>query len=155
MAKTQFHKLLVDITAQLAGRPLNEELQQWLNTQHGVGTPLYEGLKQACMAGVAEQWLCQREHGGIKYGRVYQPSAELANFSVDVVDMKDIVGPHHMHPQGEIDLIMPLTDVAEFDGHPAGWCVYPPQSAHYPTVSKGHALILYLLPKGEIQFTQT
>jgi hypothetical protein len=27
-------------------------------------------------------------------------------FSVDVVDMSDCIGPHHVHPNGEIDLIM-------------------------------------------------
>ena len=28
-----------------------------------------------------------------------------------------------------------------------------PDSAHYPTVSEGRALILYLLPDGRIEFT--
>ncbi|SDQ34798.1 DUF4863 family protein [Paraburkholderia tuberum] len=75
-------------------------------------------------------------------------------FSVDVVDMQDIAGPHHVHPHGEIDLIMPLTDGATFDGHPAGWCVYGPGSAHRPTVANGRALVLYLLPQGAIEFTR-
>ena len=67
--------------------------------------------------------------------------------------MNDLAGPHHSHPNGEIDLIMPLTPDAQFDGHPAGWCVYEPGSAHYPTVSRGRALVLYLLPQGAIHFT--
>ena len=54
---------------------------------------------------------------------------------------------------GEIDLIMPLTAGATFDGHPAGWCVYEAGSAHSPTVNAGQALVLYLLPQGAIQFT--
>ena len=62
---------------------------------------------------------------------------------------------HHVHPHGEIDLIMPLTAGALFDGHPAGWCVYGPGSAHAPTVTVGRALVLYLLPQGAIQFTQS
>jgi hypothetical protein len=41
-----------------------------------------------------------------------------------------------------------------FDGRPAGWCVYPPGSAHHPTVTSGRALVLYLLPEGQIQFTR-
>jgi hypothetical protein len=67
--------------------------------------------------------------------------------------MQDVAGPHHMHPKGEIDLIMPLTPGARFDDCPAGWCVYEPGSAHRPTVSQGRALVLYLLPQGAIQFT--
>jgi hypothetical protein len=70
------------------------------------------------------------------------------------VDMTDIAGPHHSHPQGEIDLVMPLQGPAQFDGRPAGWLVYGPGTAHRPTVSQGRALVLYLLPAGEIVFTR-
>ena len=48
---------------------------------------------------------------------------------------------------------MPLEGDATFDGRPAGWWVYPPGSAHRPTVAQGRALVLYLLPEGAIQFT--
>jgi hypothetical protein len=84
---------------------------------------------------------------------VIKASSDTHDFSVDVVDMNNIAGPHHVHPHGEIDLIMPLTAGASFDGHPAGWCVYEAGSAHSPTVSAGQALVLYLLPQGAIQFT--
>ena len=49
---------------------------------------------------------------------------------------------------------MPEDEDAEFDGHGAGWVVYPPASAHHPTVSGGRALVLYLLPEGSIEFTR-
>ena len=98
--------------------------------------------------------MCQCEAGGIRYGRVLAAEDDLQRFSVDVVDMNDVVGPHHRHPQGEVDLIMPLEGQATFDGHPAGWCVYPPDSAHRPTVRQGRALVLYLLPEGQIEFTR-
>jgi len=52
-------------------------------------------------------------------------------------------------------MIMPIAPGAEFDGHPAGWRVYGPGTAHHPTVSGGQALILYLLPDGAIEFTKT
>ena len=68
--------------------------------------------------------------------------------------MNDLAGPHHSHPNGEIDLIMPLDDTARFDGRGAGWLVYGPGSAHRPTVSQGRALVLYLLPQGAIEFTR-
>jgi hypothetical protein len=103
---------------------------------------------------VAEGWLCNREGGGIRYGRIFKPADDLHGFSVDVVDMTDIAGPHHTHPLGEIDLIMPIEGDARFDGQPAGWLVCPPGSAHRPTVTDGRALVLYLLPQGSIEFTR-
>lgn len=150
----QFHSLVADLTRRIAGRPLDNDLERWLNESHGAGTPTYESLKQACIDGVAQGWMCEREAGGIRYGRVLKAGDDLQRFSVDVVDMKDVVGPHHRHPGGEIDLIMPLEGDAKFDGRPAGWCVYPPGSAHRPTVTEGRALVLYLLPEGQIEFTR-
>ncbi|VWX59330.1 conserved hypothetical protein [Burkholderiales bacterium 8X] len=154
MSKESFHGLLAGLTAEIAGRPLDDQLDRWLNERHGPGSPTYDGLKQACIEGVAEGWLCDREGGGIRYGRVFKADDALHRFSVDVVDMKDLAGPHHAHPNGEIDLIMPLEPGATFDGRPAGWCVYGAGTAHHPTVAEGRALILYLLPEGQIQFTR-
>lgn len=155
MTKEDFHALVATLTAQLAGRPLDDELDAWLNREHGPGSTTYTSLKAACERGVAEGWLCEREGGGIRYGRVFKAEDALHRFSVDVVDMSDIAGPHHTHPGGEIDLILPQGGEATFDGRPAGWCVYPPGSAHRPTVRQGRALVLYLLPEGQIQFTRT
>lgn len=149
-----FKALLQDITRAIGSRPLDKQLQTWLNTEHGATSPLYQQLKAACEVGVAEGWLCQREGGGIKYGRIFKPDDELHGFSVDVVDMDTIAGPHHTHPLGEIDLIMPQDDTATFDGHGAGWLVYRPGTAHPPTVAHGRALVLYLLPEGRIEFTR-
>ena len=104
--------------------------------------------------GVAERWLCQHEAGGIRYGRVFKPDDALHGFSVDVVDMDNCAGPHHRHPSGEIDLVMPIEGDAKFDDHPAGWVVYAADTAHVPTVSGGRALVLYLLPGGSIEFTR-
>ena len=146
-----FKALLQKITSAIGSRPLDKELQTWLNTEHGAGSPLYQQLKAACEVGVAEGWLCQREGGGIKYGRIFKPDDSLNGFSVDVVDMTDVAGPHHVHPTGEIDLVMPQDSSARFDGHPAGWLVCPPGSAHPPTVANGRALVLYLLPEGRIE----
>ena len=154
MSPTEFRELVAGVTARIAGQPLGPELDAWLNHECGPGSPAYQGLKAACQVGVAEGWLCEREGGGIRYGRIFKPADDLHGFSVDVVDMQDVVGPHHSHPNGEIDLIMPIEGEAQFDGRPAGWCVYPPGSAHKPTVTQGRALVLYLLPQGAIQFTR-
>jgi hypothetical protein len=149
-----FQQQVAYITAQISGRPLDADLDAWLNREHGAGSASYAALKRSCEAGVAEGWLANREGGGIKYGRIFKPSDALHGFSVDVVDMQDIAGPHHTHPNGEIDLIMPIGGDATFDGRPAGWCVYGPGTAHRPTVSHGRALVLYLLPQGAIEFTR-
>lgn len=153
-SQTLFRQQLQQLTAALAGRPLDAALDVWLSAEHGPASASYQALRQSCQTGVAEGWLCYREAGGIRYGRIFKPAADLAGFSVDVVDMQDLAGPHHAHPNGEIDLIMPIEGDARFDGRPAGWLVCPPGSAHHPTVSQGRALVLYLLPQGSIEFTR-
>ena len=153
-AQQQFHQHLAQLCAELVGRPLDATLDTWLNAEHGASSATYAQLKKCCEAGVSEGWLCEREGGGIRYGRIFKPAPELQGYSVDVVDMCNIAGPHHTHPHGEIDLIMPLDEGAQFDARPAGWLVCPPGSAHRPTVTGGRALVLYLLPEGSIQFTR-
>lgn len=153
MTPELFKDQLAALCAQLAGKPLDAALQDWLNTEHGAHTPTYAALKAACEAGVQGGWLCQREGGGLRYGRIFKPDDALQRFSVDVVDMTDVAGPHHVHPLGEIDLVMPQDATARFDGQGAGWLVCPPGSAHPPTVTGGRALVLYLLPDGQIRFT--
>ena len=154
MTPDKFRAQIAALTAQIAGRPLDADLDAWLNREHGAASASYAELKASCEAGVAEGWLCNREGGGIKYGRIFKPAEDLHGFSVDVVDMTDIAGPHHVHPNGEIDLIMPLDPDARFDGKGAGWLVYDAGSAHFPTVTAGRALVLYLLPGGAIEFTR-
>ena len=154
MSPSDFREQIARLCAELAGRPLDAQLDTWLNREHGPDSTTYQELKRSCETGVTEGWLCDREGGGIRYGRIFKPALDLHGFSVDVVDMKDLAGPHHTHPNGEIDLVMPLEGSALFDGRPAGWVVYPPGSAHRPTVSQGRALVLYLLPEGRIDFTK-
>ena len=154
MSKEDFRGLIAKLTAEIAGRPLDADLQRWLNAEHGPGSQTFGSIERSCRQGVAEGWMCEREGGGIRYGRVLKASDDLNRFSVDVVDMDNVVGPHHSHPNGEIDLIMPLGRGARFDGHAAGWCVYGPGTAHRPTVTEGRALVLYLLPEGALEFTR-
>ncbi len=154
MSSDDLQQQIKTLVAEIAGRPLDRALQDWLNQVHGADSETYADLSRICRRGVDEGWLCQHEAGGIRYGRVFKPDDELQRFSVDVVDMDNVVGPHHRHPNGEIDLVMPLEGDALFDDQPAGWVVYPPGSAHKPTVSNGRALVLYLLPEGSIEFTR-
>lgn len=153
MDVSTFQQLIGRLTGEIATVPLGASLESHLNAEHGPGSALYEQIFAACRTGVRDGWLCNREGGGIRYGRVLKATDATHGFSVDVVDMDDIAGPHHAHPNGEIDLIMPLTPDACFDGRRAGWCVYEAGSAHAPTVTRGRALVLYLLPQGAIAFT--
>lgn len=154
MKQAEFESLIVEVTTKIAGRPLNADLAEYLNATFPAQGETFRAIEQGCHAAIAAGWMCGQEAGGIRYGRVIKPSERTHGFSVDVVQMKDIKGPHHRHPTGEIDMIMPVTPDAKFDGHPRGWHVYGPDSAHYPTVSEGEALVLYLLPEGKIEFTR-
>jgi hypothetical protein len=153
MTPDLFRQQMAALTARIRGRPLDADLDAWLNAECGPGSAAYREIEASCRAGVAAGWLCPREGGGIRYGRIFKPADDLHGFSVDVVDMADVAGPHHVHPEGEIDLVMPIDEGARFDDRPAGWVVMPPGSAHRPTVSQGRALVLYLLPQGRIDFT--
>ena len=154
MSAAQFADVIANITGQIAGKPLDGALQAQLNASCSADSAMFREIFDACRAGIEEGWMCNRDAGGIRYGRVVKAGPATHGFSVDVVEMDDIVGPHHRHPNGEIDLVMPLDASARFDGHGAGWVVYGPGSAHRPTVSGGKARVLYLLPDGAIEFTK-
>lgn len=154
MTKQDFTEMLARVTSRIAGLPIDAALGDLLSREFPPDGPLFKAIQSACAEGVAAGWMCQQEYGGIKFGRVVKPCPELHDFSIDVVDMAEVVGPHHRHPLGEIDMIMPLEGDARFDGHGAGWLVYGPDSAHKPTVSGGRAYVLYLLPEGAIEFTR-
>ncbi|MCX8097517.1 MAG: DUF4863 family protein [Casimicrobiaceae bacterium] len=153
MDPNAFRLLIASVTQRLAGRPLDQDLEAWLNREYPPGSPLFEAIFSASREGIAAGWMCQREADGIRFGRVIKPGPETHGFSVDVVEMNDCIGPHHVHPNGEIDLVMPLSKEAVFDGQGAGWKVYGPGSDHFPTVRGGRARVLYLLPEGAIEFT--
>jgi hypothetical protein len=155
VALESFTDLIALITVGLTDRPLDVPLEAELNARFPAHGREYQAVLEACQDGIASGWMCNREAGGIRYGRVIRPGPRTHGFSVDVVDMQPVAGPHHRHPNGEIDLVMPLEAGAQFDGHDAGWVVYGPGSAHHPTVTHGRALVLYLLPAGAIEFTRT
>src|SRR5258706_16338424 len=148
MNPERFRELVTGITGRSAGKPLDPQLEAELNRSFPAGGPEYGALFDACRAAIAAGWMCAREAGGIRYGRVIKPDAGTGGFSVDVVDMDAMQGPHHRHPNGEIDLIMPLTEHARFDGRGAGWLVYRPDSAPTPAGGGGRALGLYPRPGG-------
>jgi len=150
----EFQELVKVVTDAIAGKPVDEVLADFLNETFPADGEAFKAIERACHTGAAEGWLCENEHGGIKFGRPIKPTPDLQGCSVDVVRMKDVKGPHHTHPNGEIDMVMPIEGDAKFDGQPAGWKVYGPGTAHHPTVTGGDAYVLYLLPDGAIEFTR-
>jgi Domain of unknown function (DUF4863) len=145
-------QLLARAADAVGDRPLDEALGEHLNRELPADGKDFIAIFSACQDAIAAGWMCNRSAGGIRFGRVIKPKTQLARYSVDVVEMDSIAGPHHAHPHGEIDMIMPIDANAKFDGMGAGWLVYPPASRHTPTVTGGRALILYLLPEGAIDF---
>jgi Domain of unknown function (DUF4863) len=154
MTPEEFARMVGEVTSTIAGRALDAQLESDLNAHFPANGPVVARIAQACRDAVAAGWMCNRENAGIRYGRVTKPGPVTHEFSIDVVEMPALAGPHHRHPNGEIDLILPLEPEARFDGRPAGWLVYGPGSAHRPTVSGGRAHVLYLLPQGAIEFTK-
>ncbi len=149
----QFQELVAPVARYAAGRAVDAALQADLNSKFPAESETFRLIREACHAGIAAGWLCTQGDAKRRYGRIFEPGAATHGFSVDVVDISDLVGNHHRHPTGEIDMIMPVTPAARFDDQGAGWLVYPADSAHRPTVTGGRALILYLLPDGEIEWT--
>ena len=153
MDKEKFVELMRPVIDLIAGKPVDQKLSDDLNQAFPAGGETFNAIDAACHKAIEAGWMCAHGDAGRKFGRVVKPSADTHNLSIDVVQLRDVVGPHHSHPKGEICLTMPVTPDAKFDGMGAGWCVNAPGSAHSPTVTDGEALVLYLLPDGEIHFT--
>lgn len=153
MSRQQFLETMAEIADTIGEAPLDAALAETLNATYPPGGETFTRLRALCEEGEAEGWLMAREAGGIRFGRAVKPGAEAGRFSVDVVRMKDVKGPHHVHTTGEIGAVMPIEGAPKFDAFPEGWYVYPPGSDHHPTVSGGEAYVLYLLPEGAIEFT--
>ncbi|MAF46927.1 MAG: DUF4863 family protein [Rhodospirillales bacterium] len=152
MSKEQFQSVVAEVTGAIKGRALDADLHAFLEETFPPDGEAIGAIRAACDAAIEEGWMCDQEYGGIKFGRVIK---DLDGFSVDVVQIDNLAGPHHRHPKGEIDLVMPIDGDAKFDGNGKGWVVYGADTAHNPTVTGGAALVLYLLPDGEIEFTRS
>ena len=150
----EFKTLMAPVTGAVAGKPVDAALEDALNRQFPGDGPVFNDIEKACHDAIEAGWMCSQGGEGRRFGRVIEAGPESGDLSVDVVQLRDIVGPHHRHPNGEICMTMPVTPSARFDGNPRGWKVYGPNTAHRPTVTGGEALVLYLLPGGKIEFTQ-
>lgn len=152
-SREEFNKLFGEIASTIGVRLLNKDLEAHLNATYPPDGDVYRRIEALCAQGEKDGWLCNREAGGIRFSRAIKPGGEAGRFSVDVVRMHDVKGPHHVHTQGEIGMIMPIDGAPRFDGMDRGWYVYEAGSDHWPTVKGGTAYVLYFLPEGAIEFT--
>jgi len=154
MTPDEFRTLMRPVIGAIAGKAVDAALERELNEAFPPGGETFGGIERACHAAIGEGWMCAQGGEGRRFGRIFEPGPDTRELSVDVVDLTDIVGPHHRHPTGEVCMVMPVDEGARFDGHGAGWCVNAAGTAHRPTVEGGRALVLYLLPDGRIEFTE-
>jgi hypothetical protein len=147
-----FASLVAELTSWLGGRSLDSALAEELNRVFPPESSLFSGLAAACTAGLDAGWLGNRGEPPLRYGRAIKPGPATHGFSIDVVLMSDVAGPEHTHPNGEVDMVVPIDAAAKFEGHGAGWVVFAPGSVHAPTVVGGSAAVLYALPDGAIRF---
>ena len=149
----EFQHLVAPVARYAQARAVDAALQADLNQKFPAESETFRLIREAGHAGIAAGWLCTQGDAKRRYGRIFEAGDATHGFSVNVVDITDLVGNHHRHPTGEIDMIMPVTPEAKFDGNGAGRLVYAPGPGHRPTVTAGRALILYLLPEGRIEWT--
>ena len=153
MKVDEFQVLLQPVTDLVSARAVGAALAEELNRRFPPGGEIFDTIENVCHEAIAEGWMCAQGEDGRRFGRVIEPCEQTGRLSVDVVDLVDIVGPHHRHPTGEVCMIMPVAENARFDGATRGWCVNEPGSAHRPTATNGEVLVLYMLPEGSIEFT--
>ena len=149
----EFQALIKPVTDVVSSNAVDAALADKLNRLFPPGSETFDAIEKACHNAVADGWMCaEGEEGGPRWGRIIEPNQQTVGLSVDVVKLKDWVGSKHRHPKGEVCMILPLTPDALFDDMPRGWCVFEPDTEHHPTVSNGEALVLYMLPDGQIDF---
>ncbi|MGB0126805.1 MAG: DUF4863 family protein, partial [Rhodocyclaceae bacterium] len=73
MTQEHFQNLISRITSAIAGKPLDAGLEAELNARFPAGGGDCQAIFDACRAAIAEGWMCEREAGGIRYGRVIRP----------------------------------------------------------------------------------
>jgi hypothetical protein len=138
-----------------------KELELWLNATYGPQTSLYKELAGLVSDGVNEGWAANTQVAGPNYRRskIQAPTEELNYFSITAVYMNSVErlrGDYHLHPYGEINLVVPLdpgavlADPLGWQG--AGWTAPAPGSHRYPEVRGGAVIALFYLPAGRISY---
>jgi hypothetical protein len=168
-SKDELVACLVPLLQEVKDMTTGTEVEQWLNTKYGVESKLYTELARLITLGVQVGWAADTEVTGLRYRRsqVCVPCADTFFFSITAVllDSTDNTqnnpgssfrAGYHLHPYGEFNLVVPLTEGAALAG-PNGWCyggwtAPAPGSHHFPEVKGGAVISLTFLPAGRIAF---
>ncbi|WP_341352688.1 DUF4863 family protein [Paraburkholderia hospita] len=156
--------LLLPFLQEVKDMTTSTEVEQWLNTKYGVESELYKGLARLIALGVQEGWAADTEIAGPRYrhSRLVTPCTETLFFSVTAVLMVStdntqhnhecsLRADYHLHPYGEIYLVVSLNKGAALAG-PNGWTPPAPGSHHFPEVKGGAVVSRTFLPAGRIAF---
>lgn len=73
MANPDFPKAVAEIVNEIAGAPLDDDLETRLNQRFPAGGEPFARLTALCAKGEAEGRLMAREAGDIKFGRAVKP----------------------------------------------------------------------------------
>jgi len=110
---------------EMKDKTTGRELELWLNATYGPQTALYKDLARLITDGVTDGWAANIEVTGPTYRRseIQAPTAKLNYFSITAVYMNSVErlrGQYHLHPYGELNLVVPLDPGAVLAG-PLGW----------------------------------
>ena len=108
MDLNSFRDLVQPVTQAISERSLDAQLEEHLCALFPPESGDFNVIEPACREAIAAGWMCTQGGPGRRFGRVIEPGPDTHGLSVDVVDLKDIVGPHHRHPSGEVCMIMPV-----------------------------------------------
>ena len=100
MTQNEFANLMATITARIEGRPLDAALEA--ASQCDVSRQMARRTARSSTAAATASpraGCAAASTRGIKYGRVVKPGPATHGFSVDVVEMDNVAGGHHRHPQ--------------------------------------------------------
>ncbi|MDQ0923846.1 hypothetical protein QF038_002354 [Pseudarthrobacter sp. W1I19] len=154
----------IPFLTEVKNRTAGGELENWLNTNYGPGTSLYDDLARMITEGVRDGWAANIEIDGPNYrrSRIAEPSEVLNYFSITAVYMNSVEpfrGQYHQHPYGELNLVVPLDAEARLMGPNGwsgpGWTAPGPGSHHYPESKGGAVIALFFLPAGRISYDIT
>jgi hypothetical protein len=149
---------------EVKSRTTGGELETWLNGTYGPGSELYDDLARMIAEGVRAGWAANVEVDGRGYrrSRIAEPREVLSYFSITAVYMDSVEpyrGQYHLHPYGELNLVVPLDADAKLMGPRGwsgpGWTAPAPGSHHYPEVKGGALIALFYLPAGRISYDIT
>jgi hypothetical protein len=104
MSQAEFGVLMAPIVDFIAGKPVDRALADALNQRFPYDGGDVLAIDHACNAAIKAGWMCSQGGPGRRFGRVIEAGPATRDLSVDVVDLTEIVGPLHRHPDGEICL---------------------------------------------------